>query len=184
MSVVGIEPTTNGLKGHCSTIELHARLRREFYHGGRGESTMGCDTGTPRRGDQVVASRPDGVTWRSGDWEKDRKLEIVSSEPIRRQNFWAACRAADLPSSQSPQLPSQLNSHAPTAGIRRLIIPVYTGDSGKVAHILHLVRLLHNKIQAKVQDEEKNRYEILLVSRLYDPYLPSKSQGGLALPQP
>ncbi len=40
MSVVGIEPTTNGLKGHCSAIELHARLRREFYHGGIGKSTI------------------------------------------------------------------------------------------------------------------------------------------------
>ncbi len=32
MSVVGIEPTTNGLKGHCSAIELHAHMRVGFYH--------------------------------------------------------------------------------------------------------------------------------------------------------
>ncbi len=32
MSVEGLEPPTNGLKGHCSTIELHARYRRGFYH--------------------------------------------------------------------------------------------------------------------------------------------------------
>ena len=32
MSVEGLEPPTNGLKGHCSTIELHARLRVGFYH--------------------------------------------------------------------------------------------------------------------------------------------------------
>ena len=25
MSVEGLEPSTNGLKGHCSAIELHAR---------------------------------------------------------------------------------------------------------------------------------------------------------------
>ncbi len=35
MSAAGIEPATNGLKGHCSTIELRARiasriLSREF----------------------------------------------------------------------------------------------------------------------------------------------------------
>ena len=40
MSVVGIEPTTNGLKGHCSTIELHARLRRGFYHAPKVKSTL------------------------------------------------------------------------------------------------------------------------------------------------
>lgn len=28
MSAAGLEPATNGLKGHCSTIELRARLRR------------------------------------------------------------------------------------------------------------------------------------------------------------
>ena len=28
MSAVGLEPTTNGLKGHCSTIELCAPVRR------------------------------------------------------------------------------------------------------------------------------------------------------------
>jgi hypothetical protein len=26
VSVEGLEPATNGLKGHCSTIELHAHL--------------------------------------------------------------------------------------------------------------------------------------------------------------
>jgi hypothetical protein len=28
MSVEGLEPSTNGLKGHCSAIELHARFAR------------------------------------------------------------------------------------------------------------------------------------------------------------
>ena len=40
VSAAGIEPATNGLKGHCSAIELHARLRREFYHGAGGKSTI------------------------------------------------------------------------------------------------------------------------------------------------
>ncbi len=31
VSVKGLEPLTNGLKGRCSTIELHAR-RGTFYH--------------------------------------------------------------------------------------------------------------------------------------------------------
>ncbi len=31
MSVKGLEPLTNGLKGRCSTIELHAR-DGTFYH--------------------------------------------------------------------------------------------------------------------------------------------------------
>jgi hypothetical protein len=30
MSVEGIEPSTNGLKGHCSAIELHARLAKSI----------------------------------------------------------------------------------------------------------------------------------------------------------
>ena len=34
VSVEGLEPPTNGLKGHCSTIELHAHLRVGFYHAG------------------------------------------------------------------------------------------------------------------------------------------------------
>ena len=59
MSVVGIEPTTNGLKGHCSAIELHARLRREFYHGAGGKSTFvkGSSATRPKTED------------RSCDWE-------------------------------------------------------------------------------------------------------------------
>ena len=39
MSVEGLEPPTNGLKGHCSTIELHAHLRVEFYHAALNPST-------------------------------------------------------------------------------------------------------------------------------------------------
>jgi hypothetical protein len=27
MSVEGLEPSTNGLKGHCSAIELHAHIQ-------------------------------------------------------------------------------------------------------------------------------------------------------------
>ena len=46
MSVVGIEPTTNGLKGHCSAIELHARLRKRFYHALSPASTDGIDFAT------------------------------------------------------------------------------------------------------------------------------------------
>jgi hypothetical protein len=30
MSVEGIEPSTNGLKGHCSAIELHARTAKSI----------------------------------------------------------------------------------------------------------------------------------------------------------
>jgi hypothetical protein len=41
MSVEGLEPPTNGLKGHCSTIELHAHLRGGFYHGDIRQSTAG-----------------------------------------------------------------------------------------------------------------------------------------------
>ncbi len=33
MSVEGLEPSTNGLKGHCSAIELHALYNADaFYH--------------------------------------------------------------------------------------------------------------------------------------------------------
>ncbi len=35
VSAEGFEPSTNGLKGHCSAIELRARLferRTAFYH--------------------------------------------------------------------------------------------------------------------------------------------------------
>ena len=39
MSVEGLEPPTNGLKGHCSTIELHALLRFGFYHAQQCKST-------------------------------------------------------------------------------------------------------------------------------------------------
>ena len=39
MSVEGLEPPTNGLKGHCSTIELHALLRVGFYHAPHCKST-------------------------------------------------------------------------------------------------------------------------------------------------
>ena len=39
MSVEGLEPPTNGLKGHCSTIELHALLRFGFYHAPQCKST-------------------------------------------------------------------------------------------------------------------------------------------------
>ena len=30
VSVAGIEPATNGLKGHCSTFELHARFAKNI----------------------------------------------------------------------------------------------------------------------------------------------------------
>ena len=36
VSAAGLEPATNGLKGHCSTIELRARLRRILSRAGRG----------------------------------------------------------------------------------------------------------------------------------------------------
>ena len=36
MSAAGLEPATNGLKGHCSTIELRARFRRILSRAGRG----------------------------------------------------------------------------------------------------------------------------------------------------
>ena len=39
MSVGGLEPATNGLKGHCSTIELHAPMRTKFYHADAVKST-------------------------------------------------------------------------------------------------------------------------------------------------
>ena len=39
MSAKGLEPLTNGLKGHCSAIELRAR-RDEFYHD-RAEASTG-----------------------------------------------------------------------------------------------------------------------------------------------
>ena len=39
MSVEGLEPPTNSLKGYCSTIELHALLRVGFYHGEFNKST-------------------------------------------------------------------------------------------------------------------------------------------------
>jgi hypothetical protein len=32
MSATGFEPVTNGLKGHCSAVELRARERCAFYH--------------------------------------------------------------------------------------------------------------------------------------------------------
>ena len=54
MSVEGLEPPTNGLKGHCSTIELHARLRVGFYHAGGGKSTgMGGAYPTRDRGQET-----------------------------------------------------------------------------------------------------------------------------------
>jgi hypothetical protein len=30
VSVKGLEPLTNGLKGHCSAIELHARIAKNI----------------------------------------------------------------------------------------------------------------------------------------------------------
>ena len=41
VSVEGLEPATNGLKGHCSAIELHARsiTRTAFYHASYSPST-------------------------------------------------------------------------------------------------------------------------------------------------
>ena len=36
VSAAGLEPATNGLKGHCSTIELRARLSRILSRAGRG----------------------------------------------------------------------------------------------------------------------------------------------------
>jgi hypothetical protein len=38
VSVERLELSTNGLKGHCSAIELHAR-RAKFYHAPLAEST-------------------------------------------------------------------------------------------------------------------------------------------------
>ncbi len=38
MSAEGLEPSTNGLKGHCSAIELRARVT-EFYHAQQEAST-------------------------------------------------------------------------------------------------------------------------------------------------
>ena len=35
MSVERLELSTNGLKGRCSAIELHARVRSAFYHAPR-----------------------------------------------------------------------------------------------------------------------------------------------------
>jgi hypothetical protein len=32
VSAEGFEPSTNGLKGHCSAVELRARKRNAFYH--------------------------------------------------------------------------------------------------------------------------------------------------------
>ena len=48
MSVEGLEPSTNGLKGHCSTIELHAPLRGGFYHARINQST---EEGSRKMGD-------------------------------------------------------------------------------------------------------------------------------------
>jgi hypothetical protein len=42
VSAKGLEPLTNGLKGHCSTIELRAR-RPRFYHGMRAPSIPRID---------------------------------------------------------------------------------------------------------------------------------------------
>lgn len=39
VSAEGIEPSTNGLKGHCSAIELRAQ-RVRLYHGGREASIL------------------------------------------------------------------------------------------------------------------------------------------------
>ena len=38
VSAAGLEPATNGLKGHCSTIELRAQ-QSAFYHGSSTAST-------------------------------------------------------------------------------------------------------------------------------------------------
>ena len=38
----GLEPSTNGLKGHCSAIELHAPMRIAFYHALHLPSTDDC----------------------------------------------------------------------------------------------------------------------------------------------
>ncbi len=47
MSVGGLEPATNGLKGHCSTIELHALMRTKFYHAVAVKSTGRIMEDTP-----------------------------------------------------------------------------------------------------------------------------------------
>jgi hypothetical protein len=39
MSATGFEPVTNGLKGHCSAVELRARKRGAFYHARPSTST-------------------------------------------------------------------------------------------------------------------------------------------------
>ena len=60
MSVEGLEPATNGLKGHCSTIELHAHLRVGFYHAPFIKSTgedRRQETGDGRQ-DGSLCSRP------------------------------------------------------------------------------------------------------------------------------
>jgi hypothetical protein len=41
VSAAGLEPATNGLKGHCSTIELRAQ-QFAFYHASSRASTRNC----------------------------------------------------------------------------------------------------------------------------------------------
>ena len=40
VSAKGLEPLTNGLKGHCSTIELRARSKRHFIMALSGRQPM------------------------------------------------------------------------------------------------------------------------------------------------
>jgi hypothetical protein len=48
VSVEGLEPSTNGLKGHCSAIELHARFYAgAFYHAHSLTSTPTAPPQTP-----------------------------------------------------------------------------------------------------------------------------------------
>ena len=42
MSAGGFEPPTNGLKGHCSAVELRAREAR-FYHGEKAKASRGLE---------------------------------------------------------------------------------------------------------------------------------------------
>ena len=64
MSVEGLEPATNGLKGHCSTIELHAHLRVGFYHAPQCKSTEVREVLGGATEDWMLACARDGRTLR------------------------------------------------------------------------------------------------------------------------
>lgn len=64
VSVAGLEPATNGLKGHCSTIELHAPMRSGFYHALAGKSTRKLDDSPAHWYDRSL--RPTPKSWVTG----------------------------------------------------------------------------------------------------------------------